>query len=386
MKIISVYNRYTVHGGEDEVFRREAELLEAAGHTVLRHVAENSELLKKGHGAAIGAMIWNREAADAMTRQVRNSRADIVHVHNFFAALSPTILTAAHAAGAAVVLTLHNFRLFCVNGMLLRNGKACERCVGLPVAVPGILHACYRGSAAQSAAVAAMVAVHRLAGTWSHGVDRFVTLTENSRRIVTQGGLPAAKVVVKPNFVEDRHDPSGLDHPRHGAVIVGQMMAEKGIALAAQAWLGLDYPVRFLGEGPLRATIGGEGHKTQEEVAQAMRQAAFLVVPSLWYETFGLVVIEAFSAALPVIASGHGALADLIKDGETGLLFRPGDSADLAANIRWAVANPQAMREMGRRARETYERLYTPAANLPQLEAIYEAALIARSAAITGTL
>lgn len=378
MRIISVYNRYTVHGGEDEVFRREAELLEGAGHEVLRHTAENTELLRQGRAAAIRSMVWNAAAARDMARLVADSRADIVHVHNFFAALSPAILTAARAAGAAVVLTLHNFRLFCVNGMLLKEADPCERCVGLPLAWPGMAHGCYRQSRSQSSAVAVMAATHRLAGTWRNGVDRFVALTDNSRRIFLQGGLAAHKVVVKPNFVEDRHPPPTPERPRHGAILVGKMIEEKGVRLAMEAWRGWTYPLRILGEGPLREMAGGEGQKTQADVAQAMSEAAFLVVPSLWYETFGLVVIEAFSAALPVIAAGHGALADLVRDGETGLLFRPGDAEDLAAKVRWAAANPEAMREMGLRARRTYERLYTPAANLPQIEALYADALAAR--------
>ena len=384
MRILSIFNRYTVHGGEEEVFRREADLLEGAGHEVTRHTAENAALFRRGPAAAVCAMIWNTDAARDVARLVAERRAEIVHVHNFFAALSPTILTAAHDAGAAVVLTLHNFRLLCANAMLLRDQAPCERCVGLPLAWPGMIHGCYRGSRLQSSALAVMVAVHRLAGTWDHGVDRFVALTDSSRHIFLQGGLPADKVVVKPNFVEDRHGEQ--ERRRHGALLVGRMIEEKGVLLVVEAWRGWDYPLRVLGEGPLRELIGGEGQKTQAEVAEAMAGAAFLVVPSLGYETFGLVVIEAFSAGLPVIAAGRGALADLIRDGETGLLFRPGDAADLAAKIRWAAENPEAMRQMGRRARRTYERLYTPAANLPLLEALYADALAARhGAGVSGS-
>ncbi|CCG41374.1 glycosyltransferase family 4 protein [Magnetospirillum molischianum] len=382
MRIITVYNRYTVHGGEDEVFRREADVLEAAGHDVLRHTADNADLASVGRFRAVAGMIWNRRAAADMARLVRQHRAEVVHVHNFFAVLSPTILGAARASGAAVVQTLHNFRLFCTNSMLLRDRRPCEDCVGRGLAWPGIVHGCYRDSHSQSAAVAAMTGLHRLTGTWNRDVDRYIALTDHSARLFVRSGLPSDKVTVKPNFVEDRHDPSVVDSPRHGALLVGKMVEEKGVLLAAEAWGSLTTPLRFLGDGPLKAVVGGEGQKTQAEVARSMANAEFLVMPSLWYETFGLVVIEAFSAGLPVIAAGHGALADLIEDGVTGLLFRPGDAADLAAKARWAIANPEAMRAMGRRARDVFEQRYTPASNLPQLEDIYRQALTARAATL----
>jgi glycosyltransferase involved in cell wall biosynthesis len=384
MRILTVYNKYRVHGGEDEVFLRETQALQAAGHDVVSHTADNATLDDKARLRLATKTIWNTASARAMTALVGNTRADVVHVHNFFAALSPTILRAAHNAGAAVVLTLHNFRLFCGNSMLLRDDRPCERCVGLPLAWPGILHGCYRGSVGQSAVVSAMSAVHRLAGTWDNHVDRYITLTENSRRICVAGGLAASKIAVKANFTEDQHVAGTLDGPRQGALFVGKLTDDKGLGVIVQAWEGSSVPLRILGVGAWQerlktAGFHADGQQPQTVVAEAMRRAEVLIVPSLWYETFGLVVIEAFAAGLPVVASNHGALADLIEDGVTGLLIRPNDAEDLRAKVAWAVAHPEAMRQMGRQARQRYLERYTPAANLPQLEAIYAAAIAARS-------
>jgi len=384
MRVLTVYNKYRVYGGEDEVFLRERKLLAEAGHAVASHTADNADLDGQGRLRLAAKTVWNAAAARDMAALIADTRPKVVHLHNFFAALSPTVLRAAHEAGAAVVLTLHNFRLFCTNSMLLRDDAPCERCVGLPLAWPGIVHGCYRGSISQSAVVAAMSAVHRLAGTWNNSVDRYIVLTENSLRICLAGGLTAGKIAVKPNFTEDQHAAVPLDGPRRGALFVGKLTDDKGLGGIVRAWEDFPVPLRILGVGAWQerlnaAGLSTEGQQPQTVVAEAMRRAEVLIVPSLWYETFGLVVIEAFAAGLPVIASNHGALADLIENGVTGLLVRPNDAEDLRAKVAWAVAHPDAMRQMGCNARRRYLERYTPAANLPQLEAIYAAAIAARA-------
>jgi len=146
------------------------------------------------------------------------------------------------------------------------------------------------------------------------------------------------------------------------------------------AWSSLDVPMRVIGVGPLLDTVKNSGLDSivcrgwclPEEVADEMRSASFLIMPSEWYETFGLVIAEAYSQCLPVIVSRLGAMAEIVEDGVTGLHFAPGDAADLASKVRWAVENPEKMRQMGLNARRVYERDYTPEANYPQLMAIYE--------------
>lgn len=385
MKIIVAHNRYIASGGEDEVFERETTMLEQGGHDVIRFLADNKDF----HPGIVGAAqaVWNIPTARAMDRMVRQTGAEVVHVHNTFAAFSPSIFRAAHQAGAAVIATLHNFRLFCVNAMLVRDGEHCRRCLGRSMAFPGILGRCYRDSVTMSAVIASTAALHRAAGTWSRHVDRYVAPSDSARVLMVEGGIAADRIVTKPNFTHDHHRHSRLDGPRDGALMVGRVIAEKGALVTAQAWTGLDIPLDILGDGDqetafaalvAQGTVRLRGRVSQDEVAQAMRQASFLIAPSTSRETFGLVVIEAFAAGLPVIVSDHGGLADLVEDGRTGLRVRPGDSRDLADKVRWARDNPQAMRRMGENARQAYLDHYTPQANLPLLEAVYQEALMCR--------
>lgn len=382
MKIIVAHNRYLASGGEDEVFSRETALLESGGHRVHRFTADNSQVAGSLAGAA--RAVWNTDAARRMGRLVRETGAELVHVHNTFAFLSPAILRAAHQAGAAVVVSLHNFRLHCVNAMLYRQGQPCRRCLGLPVAWPGIAGGCYRDSHALSATVAAIAAIHRMAGTWSNHVDRYLTPSASARSLIVEGGLPAAKVGVKPNFTEDRHHGHDLAGTRAGAVLVGRVIAEKGALVAAEAMAGTDMTLTVIGDGGAVGAFAGLiqagkarclGRLPQDGVAEAMRHASVLVAPSPVFETFGLVVAEAFSAALPAIVANHGGLAELVEDGKTGLLVRPGDAADLAAKLRWAQEHPEDMRRMGENARRVYTQRFTPEANLPLLEAAYAEAI-----------
>lgn len=231
-----------------------------------------------------------------------------------------------------------------------------------------------------SFAVARMVDVHRKRGTWQTKVDRFIALTAFAKAKFVEAGFPESRIAVKPNFVADRRSRAADAAARRGALFVGRLSPEKGIDTLLTAWSSLDIPLRIVGDGPLRNTIGVSsapeivcvGRQPPEAVAREMARAKLLVMPSVWYETFGMTVVEAFCQGLPVVASRLGAMAEIVEDGVTGLHFTPGDAQDLAAKVRWAVDHPEEMRHMGANARRVYEERYTPAVNYRQLMAIYE--------------
>ncbi len=231
---------------------------------------------------------------------------------------------------------------------------------------------------------ARMVSINRRRGTWRGKVNRFIALTRFAKEKFIEGGLPADRIAVKPNFVADpaaKRETGAVR--RGGALFVGRLSAEKGIGTLLQAWRDLAIPLRIIGDGPLADTIRrcddqavkGLGRKAQPEVIKEMRRAAFLIMPSEWYEAFPVVIVEAFATALPIIASRLGAMSELIDDGVTGLHFQPGDPADLAAKVRGAADNSSDMRRMGENARRVYEDRYTPEVNYRQLMAIYDAAV-----------
>jgi glycosyltransferase involved in cell wall biosynthesis len=224
-----------------------------------------------------------------------------------------------------------------------------------------------------------MLVVHRGLGTWQNKIDRYIALNDFCRDKFIEGGLPADRIIVKPNFVAPN---AVLESPRKGLLFVGRLSFEKGVDVLAQAAAGLEPgSVRVAGTGPhdaaLAACQGAQmlGLQDPAAVRQEMSQALALVFPSLWYETFGLVIVEAFAAGTPVIATRLGSALGLVRDGETGLLVNPGDAEDLRNKMQWAMEHPQQMAEMGRRAKEVYFSRFTPEKNLAQLMAVYQQAM-----------
>ena len=278
-------------------------------------------------------------------------------------------------------MTLHNYRLICPAATLYRDGQICEECVtGSPYRA--VLHRCYRSSRPGSLAVARMVARHRRRGTWATRPDRFIALTEFARRKFIEGGLPGAHIQVKANFLPDNRAAGEHVAARRGGLFVGRLSPEKGIGTLLDAWQDMDVPLRVIGEGPLLeearrrkgpavTVLGAMG---KEAVAASMAQTAFLVLPSQCYEGFPMVLVEAFRAGLPVIASKLGAMAEIVEAGKTGLHFEPGNASDLAAKVRWAVANPDKMGAMGANARKIYVENYTADVNYTRLMEIYDEA------------
>jgi len=390
MKILAVHNHYQEPGGEDVVFRSETELLEAAGHTVVRYTAHNAALAAGSGPAHAVRAIWNAKAVRDVRRVIRDTRPDVMHVHNTLAVLSPAVYRAANREGVPVVQTLHNYRLLCPGANLFRDGAVCEVCVGRRAAWPAILHRCYRGSASGSAVVAAIRATHDVLGTWN-GVARYIALTEFAKGKFVAGGFSGGAITVKPNFV---HPDPGVGAHRGGYLLfAGRLSGEKGIRTllaAAERVQSPSFRLKVVGDGPLRGTAlppGVEllGHRSRAEVHALMRDAALLVFPSECYETFGVTLIDAFATGLPVIASRLGAIAEIVTDNVTGLQFTPGDASDLAARIDWALAHPTEMAAIGRRGRAEYERFYTARRNLSLLLGVYHDAIASTRKTVSVT-
>jgi glycosyltransferase involved in cell wall biosynthesis len=378
MKILLAHNAYQQRGGEDAVVDSEVALLRQHGHEVRLLQRHNDEVALMGRAALAAQTLWSRRTGRELQALFGGWLPDVVHVHNSFPLLSPSLYWACARAGVPVVQTLHNFRLACPQAMFLREGRVCEDCLGrLPL--PAVRHACYRGSRAQTAVLVGMLTLHRALGTWQNKVTAYIALNEFCKRKFVQMGLPERRIVVKPNFV----DAPALKHgARSGLLFVGRLSEEKGVRslLAAAARLPAGQRVRVAGSGPLADLLQGApgieilGALSPAQVAYEMGRAAALVLPSIWYENFPRTLVEAFSAGLPVIASRIGALAELVTEGETGLLFEPGDAAALADRMRWALDHAPQIAVMGARARDVYEAQFAPERNLQMLLAIYQQA------------
>jgi glycosyltransferase involved in cell wall biosynthesis len=381
MKLLLVHESYQQPGGEDQVFASEVELLASHGHEVLRYTAHNDAVRQLNKLALACRTSWSQTTYQDMRAVLQRERPQIVHVHNTLPLLSPAVYYAAGAARVPVVQTLHNYRLLCPRALLLREQRICEDCVGRRVAWPGVVHACYRQSRGATGAVAVMLGLHRLLGTWSRRVNRYIALTEFMRQKFIQGGFSASQIVVKPNFVSP--DPRVGDHDGGYALFVGRLSPEKGVQTLLHAWRRHGcMPLKIAGEGPLQNLADGSppgvewlGRQPHEEVVALMKQALVLVFPSECYEGFPAAIAEAFATGLPVVASRLGAMGEIVRDRQTGLLFTPGDANDLGAKIAWARGHPADLVNMGRRARDEFERKYTAERNYQLLRDIYDGVL-----------
>ncbi len=382
MRILIAHNEYREAGGEDAVADAETALLVGNGHEVRRVTVTNKDVAGlAGTLSTAWRAPYSGPARRKFAGEIAGFAPDIVHVHNFFPILTPSIYDACLEANVPVVQTLHNYRLLCPKATMFRGRHPCELCLN---ASPyhAVLYGCYRGSRLQSIIPARMVALNRRRRTWTTKVTRFITLTGFARDKFTEAGFPADRVDIKPNFAEPQTKPANTGTKREGALFVGRLSEEKGVGPLLEAWREQDVPLRIIGNGPMadvirafdNPQIAAVGRKPPAEVHHEMTRARFLVVPSLAYEGFPIVLAEAFANGLPAIVSRHGSMAEIVEDRVTGLHVAPNDPADLAAKVRWASENPGEMRRMGVAARRVYQKKYTAEVNYKQLMEIYQRA------------
>lgn len=383
MRILQVHTRYRQPGGEDVVADAEAALLRREGHDVVTYDARNP------HGAfaaaaSLAVSPWNPAAARALRKAVRRLRPDVAHVHNTWYALSPSVIAELHSAGVPVVMTLHNYRLLCANGMLFRDGRPCEDCVG---SHPwhGVRHGCYRASMAVSVPPAATIALHRRIGTWQRRVGVFVAMTQFARERFVASGLPAERIIVKPNFVADPGLRSTPPSASKQLLYVGRLSTEKGVGVLVEAFSRLldrhGLQLVIVGDGPEHTALERRagpgvrfvGRLSHEETLRRMHGARALVFPSICYEGQPMAVLEAMAAGLPVVASDLGGVPEILEGG-AGWLCRSGDAAAWETALR-GLADPATVDATGRAARARWQERHTPEAGLSQLQAAYERAM-----------
>ena len=393
MKVLVLHNKYRLYGGEDAVAEAETNLLRGRGIEVMRIDADNQvdPLVRVTGTLALGLRShWSPSSYERVRQVCREFRPDVAHVHNFWMRLTPAVHAACRKEGVPTVQTLHNFRLFCTNAQFQRNGQRCEDCLG-HVPWRGVVRRCYRHSFMASLAVAGMIVANRARRTWTEQVNAFIALSEHSRKLFIAGGIPEARIHVKPNFIEDAV-PTGIAPSRSCEVLfVGRLSEEKGVASLLAGWsksgLGAIARLVVAGDGPERSRLEQQaaslgiassvrfaGHLSSTEVMSLLSNARAVVMPSLFHECFPRTLVEAMSAGRPVIASRIGALDELVT-GEVGIMFEPRDTDGIAQALRRCFENPVLADRLGACARIRYLNRYTPDRNFEALMAIYESAM-----------
>jgi glycosyltransferase involved in cell wall biosynthesis len=391
VRILLVHNRYrsAEPSGENHVVESEARELRERGHDVQvwgpssDEIAEQTPLQKLLLPARV---VWSRDSARALAAALDEDRPDVVHLHNTFPLISGSILPVLRDRGVPTVATVHNYRLICAGGSLFRDGRVCHDC--LPSSHwPGVRHGCYRESRFATAPVALSNVVHD--DRWK-ALDAVLTLSSAQRDLFIEAGYDPERVIVKPNFVTEY--PGSADHgpPGTGFVYAGRWADTKGVQVILDAWAllehrGLRPELTIIGSGPLeddvarfavdRPNVHVLGRIKRDECFAQFEQARAVLVPSVWEETFGLVVAEAMMFGRAAVCSDRGSFPDLITDGTDGLLVPAADPDALAGAVETLHGDEALATRLGLRARATYESRFRPEPNMELLESIYERVL-----------
>jgi len=383
MKFLLCHNFYQQFGGEDQSFFDDVSLLRSRGHEVVEFTRHNDAIEGANRVRIAIGTLWNSAVYRELRALIRRERPDIVHCTNIFPLISPAAYQAASDEGVPVVQALGNYRLLCPGATLLRDGAVCETCLSKSFAWPAVQHACYRGSRLGSAVIATMNAAHKLKGTWQR-VDRYYAPTQIARDVFIRSGMPADRIDVRPYMVNPDLGPG---QGKGGYVLfVGRLSPEKGITTLINAWAEIEenIPLRIIGDGPCRdevraaaakdPRITSMGYLPLEKVYEQLHDATCLVMPSVWYETFGRTIVEAYAAGTPVVASRLGAMQELVVHRETGMQFEPGSPTALARAVT-ELCRRSDLADMRARVRSEFDEKFTSEQNYQQLIRICERAM-----------
>lgn len=374
-------------------YRAELELLRSNGHIVEEYTRSSDGIRAQGFwGTVRGAMAtpWNQFERQAIKKRVDHFRPDVVHVHNVFPLLSPSIFYAFKEARVPVVLTLHNYRLACPAATAVRDDQLCLLCLERRSIGPALCYGCYRHSRIATVPVAVMIALHRMLKTWERCVDAFIVLTEFQREIIAGYGIPEERLFVKPHFTATVTVPLPWEQREDKVVFVGRLYEAKGVHLLLKIWQdwGTAAPrLEIIGDGPmmlpwqsmrkefmLNEKVVFRGNLPHDTALAAMATAKLLVLPSLCPEGFPMVVTEAFARGVPIAASRIGSLQTLIDDKRTGILFSPGAEKEMLQAISQLWQSSDRLRDYGTAAHADAVEKYAPAKNHERLLAIYASA------------
>ena len=384
MKVLLVHNAYGVFSGEEAVVRDIRGLLLAQGHKVLSFERSSTEIgfMRFGSLKAFLSGIYNPWSRRRFRDFIKETKPDIIHIHNLFPLISPSILAEAKKANLPVVMTVHNYRLICPTGLHFSHGEICERCSG-GQEQHCILHNC-ENSIVKSAGYAMRNWWARKQRYYLDNVSMFACLTEFQKKRLVSAGFEAERMEILPNMVQTPIASDAMDGGGEYVGYVGRLSPEKGISvLVHAARLCRDVPFTAAGAYDRMADLSSQvpenftllGHCDRRALADFYSKAKIIVLPSVCFEGFPTILVEAMLLGKPIICSNIGGLPEIVDDEVTGLLVKPGDADELAQKIRYLWNNPELCMRMGEAGREKALREYSEGRYYKRLMDIYQEAI-----------
>lgn len=378
MKILFIHNEYQVRGGEDSVLENEMKLLKDNGHEVLLYSVSNKSITNFYDKIKVFKNVhYSSKQMKLISKFIIKNKPDIVHVHNFFPQITPSVFDACIENNVPVVITLHNFRLICPSAILMHKNKIYEKSLKYS-AYSTIIDKIYKDSYLGTFAVARMIEYHKRKNTWNLKVDQFIALTKFAKSKFLEAGFSSEKISIKPNFCNLSN--STLNQKREGVLFVGRLSEEKGIHVLLESWKKMKVKLKIIGDGPLLDKVKNCNNKyieylgfmKQEDIFSEMKKSSFLVFPSTWYEGFPMVILESFANGLPVVASNLGSMGEIIKNNYNGLHFASGDSNDLFKKVDSLIHDKNKCNQLSKNAINDYNEYYSDKKNYKLLLKIYK--------------
>ena len=387
LRVLNVHNVHAGPGGFEVFYEGVTDILRHNGHHVVTHERDNATIHSLGQKlAAFGSAVHSPAARDAMRERIEREQIDLVHLNNVWPLVSPSVITGAAQSyggrGVPVVMSMQDYKLTCPAGQHVRHGKLCEKCMGGREYWSAV-HGC-RENRVWSTAYAIRNVANRWRGIFRDGVTLYLPCSEFVASHLTRGGYDPARMHVLPDFndlPEIDLDPAAKPNGAYAAY-VGRISPEKGLDVLIEASRRTGIPVKIAGDSAkmpgLAKTAPPQvefvGKLSRDRLPDFYKNARFTVVPSVWYECFGIVSAEAQGFGTPVIASRIGGLPEVVQHGVTGLTVEPGDPADLAAAMRKLWDEPQTVARMSEAAARRAKREFDPQRFYRRIAAAYDRA------------
>ena len=384
MKILQLHNLYIYEGGEDTVVELEKNLLIDHSHSVFQLKRENKNEIKNFVDKLSVAknLSYSNYSKELVNKEIKKVRPNIVHVHNFFPLWTTSIFDACIDNNIPVVLTLHNYRTICANGLFFRKNEVCEKCLNHS-SYYSVLYGCYQNSRFKSIPVAKMIADNQKKNVWENKINRFIVFTNFAKNKYIQANFPKSKIRVKPNYNPTQILPTKINEDlKKNCIYVGRISEEKGITTLLKAWKNINFPLKIFGDGPIKHQIEKNqsnitflGHQPKNIIIEEMKLAKFLIFPSECYEGFPMTILESFASKLLVLASNIGSVCEIVKNLHNGILFEPGNIIDLREKINWILTNPEECEKIKQNALNEFSLKYSKERNYELLIKISKEAM-----------